>query len=67
MVVVKALLDEGWKVEVEAEAVLRPASVVGIEGVIKTGLANMSAEERKKWDERTEPNLLLVPDEDEQK
>ena len=36
MVVVKALLDERWKVEVEAEAVVRGTSVVGIEGATET-------------------------------
>lgn len=51
MVVIKGLLDERWKVELEAEAVLRNPSVVGIEGVIETGLGHLSPEQRKKWSE----------------
>lgn len=39
-------------------------SVVGILGCIETGTAHLSEEERKKWSEDAEPNLLLV-DQDE--
>lgn len=40
-------------------------SVVGLRGTIEVGTAHLSEEDRKKWSNDAEPNLLLVDDEDE--
>lgn len=40
-------------------------SVIGILGCIEVGTAHLSDEERKKWDNSAEPNLLLVDEDDD--